>query len=212
MKLYLDTANIDEIREIASWGILDGVTTNPTLMAKEKGDYKKNLKEICGIVQGPVSGEVLSLDAPGMVKEARELSRISEFIVIKIPCSVAGLQATKTLTADGLRVNMTLVFSPNQALLAAKAGATYASPFVGRLDDAGNPGVPVVREILEIYRNYDFKTKVIFASVRHTDHVREAARIGSHIATIPYKVFRQLVQHPLTDVGIDRFLKDWQSR
>jgi len=212
MKLYLDTANIEEIREIAGWGILDGVTTNPSLMAKEKGDYKKILKEICEIVRGPVSGEVISLDAPGMVKEARELSRISEYIVVKIPCTVPGLQATKILTGDGIRVNMTLVFSPNQALLAAKAGATYASPFVGRLDDAGNPGVPVVREILEIYRNYELKTKVIFASVRHADHVREAARIGSHIATIPCKVFRQLIQHPLTDVGIDRFLKDWQSR
>jgi transaldolase len=212
MKLYLDTANIEEIREIAGWGILDGVTTNPSLMAKEKGDYKKILKEICEIVRGPVSGEVISLDAPGMVKEARELNRISEYIVVKIPCTVPGLQATKTLTGDGIRVNMTLVFSPNQALLAAKAGATYASPFVGRLDDAGNPGVPVVREILEIYRNYELKTKVIFASVRHADHVREAARIGSHIATIPCKVFRQLIQHPLTDVGIDRFLKDWQSR
>ena len=212
MKLYLDTANIEEIREIAGWGILDGVTTNPSLMAREKGDYKKILKEICEIVRGPVSGEVISLDAPGMVKEARELSRISEYIVVKIPCTVPGLQATKILTGDGIRVNMTLVFSPNQALLAANAGATYASPFVGRLDDAGNPGVPVVREILEIYRNYELKTKVIFASVRHADHVREAARIGSHIATIPCKVFRQLIQHPLTDVGIDRFLKDWQSR
>jgi len=212
MKLYLDTANIDEIKEIAGWGILDGVTTNPTLMAREKGDYKKILREICEIVKGPVSGEVLSLDEPGMIKEARDLSRISEFVVIKIPCTVAGLQATKILSGDGVRVNMTLVFSPNQALLAAKAGASYVSPFVGRLDDAGNPGVPVVKDILDIYRSYEYKTKVIFASVRHPEHVREAALIGSHIATIPYKVFRQLVQHPLTDAGIDRFLKDWQTR
>jgi len=212
MKLYLDTANIDEIREVAGWGILDGVTTNPTLMAKEKGDYKKILREICAIVKGPVSGEVISLEEPDMVKEARELSRISEFVVIKIPCTIPGLKATKTLSGGGIRVNMTLVFSPNQALLAAKAGAAYVSPFVGRLDDAGNPGVPVVRDILDIYRTYEFKTKVIFASVRHPEHVREAALIGSHIATIPYKVFQQLVRHPLTDAGIERFLKDWQAR
>jgi transaldolase len=212
MKLYLDTANIDEIREIAGWGILDGVTTNPTLMAREKGDYKNILKEICELVKGPVSGEVLNLEAPGMVQEARELSKISEHIVIKIPCTAEGLKATKILANDGIRVNMTLVFSPNQALLAAKAGAAFASPFVGRLDDAGNPGVPVVREIIDIYRLYEFKTKVIFASVRHPDHVRAAALIGSPIATIPYKVFVQLIRHPLTDAGIDRFLIDWKAR
>lgn len=212
MKLYLDTANINEIKEISSWGILDGVTTNPSLMAKEKGDYRAIIKEICAIVKGPVSAEVMSLESAGMIQEGRDLSRISEHIVIKIPCTIAGLMATRVLTGDGIRVNMTLVFSPNQALLAAKAGATYASPFVGRLDDAGNPGVPVVKEIVDIYRIHGFRTQVIFASVRHAEHVRQAALIGSHIATIPHKVFCQLVRHPLTDVGIERFIKDWQNR
>ena len=212
MKLYLDTANINEIREIATWGILDGVTTNPSLMAREKGDYRAILKEICDIVKGPVSAEVLNLESSGMMQEARDLSKISEYIVIKIPCTTQGLVATKALTGDGIRINMTLVFSPNQALLAAKAGATYVSPFVGRLDDAGNPGVPVVKEIIDIYRSYGFKSQIIFASVRHPEHVRQAALIGSHIATIPYKVFTQLIRHPLTDIGIERFMKDWQNR
>ncbi len=212
MKLYLDTANINEIREIAAWGILDGVTTNPSLMAREKGDYRSILKEICDIVKGPVSAEVMNLESSGMMQEARDLSKISEYIVIKIPCTTQGLVATKALTGDGIRINMTLVFSPNQALLAAKAGATYVSPFVGRLDDAGNPGVPVVKEIIDIYRSYGFKSQIIFASVRHPEHVRQAALIGSHIATIPYKVFTQLIRHPLTDIGIERFMKDWQNR
>ncbi len=212
MKLYLDTANINEIREIAAWGILDGVTTNPSLMAREKGDYRAILKEICDIVKGPVSAEVMNLESSGMMQEARDLSKISEYIVIKIPCTTQGLVATKALTGDGIRINMTLVFSPNQALLAAKAGATYVSPFVGRLDDAGNPGVPVVKEIIDIYRSYGFKSQIIFASVRHPEHVRQAALIGSHIATIPYKVFTQLIRHPLTDIGIERFMKDWQNR
>jgi len=212
MKLYLDTANIKEIKEIAAWGILDGVTTNPTLMAREKGDYKKLLKEICDIVKGPVSGEVLSLDQKGMVKEARQLSKISKYIVIKIPCTVEGLKATKILSQEGIRVNMTLVFSPNQALLAAKAGASFISPFLGRLDDIGNPGIEVVQDIMGIFNNYDFSSEIIFASVRHPEHVRQAALVGVHIATLPYRVFVQLVKHPLTDIGIERFLKDWQKR
>ncbi|HEC77802.1 MAG TPA: fructose-6-phosphate aldolase [candidate division WOR-3 bacterium] len=212
MKLYLDTANIKEIKEIAAWGILDGVTTNPTLMAREKGDYKKLLKEICDIVKGPVSGEVLSLDQKGMVKEARQLSKISKYIVIKIPCTVEGLKATKILSQEGIRVNMTLVFSPNQALLAAKSGAAFISPFLGRLDDIGNPGIEVVQDIMGIFNNYDFSSEIIFASVRHPEHVRQAALVGVHIATLPYRVFVQLVKHPLTDIGIERFLKDWQKR
>uniref|UniRef100_A0A7C6EHU8 Probable transaldolase n=1 Tax=candidate division WOR-3 bacterium TaxID=2052148 RepID=A0A7C6EHU8_UNCW3 len=212
MELYLDTANLDEIREIAQWGILDGVTTNPSLMARERGDYKKILKEICDIVKGPVSGEVLGLKVDEMVNEARELSKISEYVVIKIPCTVDGLKATKILSKDGIKVNMTLVFSSNQALLAAKAGASYVSPFVGRLDDIGNPGIEVVNDILTIYRNYNFKTKIIFASVRHPEHVRQAALLGVDICTIPYKVFTQLIRHSLTDVGIKKFLEDWQKR
>lgn len=212
MKLYLDTANVDEIREIVGWGILDGITTNPSLLAKEKGDYRKILKEICVLVKAPVSAEVLSTDPEAIIQEARELSSISEHIVIKIPCTVPGLVTTRQLAGYGIKVNMTLVFSPNQALLAAKAGAAYVSPFVGRLDDAGNPGVQVVSEIMEIYRRFAYPTQVIFASVRHPDHVRQAALIGSHIATIPYKVFKQLIHHPLTDIGIERFAKDWQQR
>lgn len=212
MQLYLDTANLEEIKEIAQWGILDGVTTNPSLMAKEKGDYKKILKEICDIVKGPVSGEVLSLKTEEMVKEAVDLSKISEYVVIKIPCTVDGLKATKLLSKEGIKVNMTLVFSSNQALLAAKAGAAYVSPFVGRLDDIGNPGIDVVNDILTIYRNYNFKTKIIFASVRHPEHVRQAALLGVDICTIPYKVFIQLIRHSLTDVGITKFLEDWQKR
>jgi len=212
MKLYLDTANIEEIREIAGWGVLDGVTTNPSLMAKEKGDYRKILKEICDIVKGPVSGEVISLKNEEMAKEARVLAALSEHVVIKIPCTVDGLKATKTLVKEGIKVNMTLVFSANQALLAARSGATYVSSFVGRLDDIGNPGVLVVKDILAVFKNYGFAAEVIFASVRHPEHVRQAALIGCHIATIPYKVFTQLIRHSLTDTGIDRFLKDWQTR
>ncbi len=212
MKLYLDTANVEQIREIADWGVLDGVTTNPSLMAKEKGDYKKILKEICDIVKGPVSGEVISLEKDGMIKEARDLSKISEHVVVKIPCIVNGLKATKVLAKERIRVNMTLVFSPNQVLLAARAGASFISPFLGRLDDIGNPGMNVVYDGMDILNNYDFNSEMIFASVRHPEHVRQAALAGVHIATIPYKVFKQLIQHPLTDVGIERFLKDWQNR
>ena len=212
MKLYLDTANIDQIREIADWGVLDGVTTNPSLMAKEKGDYKKILKEICDIVKGPVSGEVISLEKDGMIKEARDLSEISKHVVIKIPCTVNGLKATTVLSKQGIRVNMTLVFSPNQVLLAAKAGASFISPFLGRLDDIGNPGINLVYDGMDILNNYDFNSEMIFASVRHPEHVRQAALAGVHIATVPYKIYKQLIKHPLTDVGIERFLRDWQNR
>ncbi|OGC41941.1 fructose-6-phosphate aldolase [candidate division WOR-3 bacterium RBG_13_43_14] len=212
MKLYLDTANIEQIREIAGWGILDGVTTNPSLMAKEKGDYKKILKEICDIVKGPVSGEVLSLEKDSMVEEARELSSISEHVVIKIPCTADGLKATRQLNSENIPVNMTLVFSANQGLLGIKAGARYISSFVGRLDDIGNPGINVVEDLLALINLYRYDTEVIFASIRHPEHVRQAAIIGSHIATIPYNIFIQLIKHPLTDVGIERFLKDWQNK
>ncbi|HEX7320765.1 MAG TPA: fructose-6-phosphate aldolase [bacterium] len=212
MKLFLDTANVEEVREIAGWGILDGVTTNPSLMAKEKGDYRSILKTICDIVKGPVSGEVLSLKSEAMIREAKDIAGLSEYIVVKVPCTVEGLKTTRALEAEGIHVNMTLVFSANQALLAAKAGASYISPFVGRLDDIGNPGIDVVQDILSILETYGLASRVIFASVRHPEHVRQAALCGCHIATIPYKVFNQLVRHALTDTGIERFLKDWQSR
>ncbi len=212
MELYLDTGNIQEIREIASWGILSGVTTNPTLLSKEKGDYREILKEICNIVKGPVSAEVWAKDVEGMVEQAKDLSQISEHIVIKIPCIVEGIKATKRLSSLGIRVNMTLIFSPLQALLAARAGASFASPFVGRLDDRGHQGIKIVEEIVKIYRNYNFSTKIIFASVRHPYHVLQAALMGVDIATIPYKVFVKLIDHPLTDIGLERFLKDWEKR
>ncbi|RKX71346.1 fructose-6-phosphate aldolase [candidate division WOR-3 bacterium] len=212
MDLYLDTASIKEIEEIASWGILDGVTTNPTLMSKEKGDYRKILRRICDIVQGPVSAEVIATDHEGMVVEAKDLAKISEHIVIKIPCTVEGIRATRRLSTDGIRVNMTLVFSLNQALLAAKAGASYISPFVGRLDDRGEEGLRLIEDIVTLIHNYDFPTRIIFASVRHPYHVREAALIGADIATIPYKVFKLLITHPLTDLGLERFLSDWKKR
>ncbi|HIE05706.1 MAG TPA: fructose-6-phosphate aldolase [bacterium (Candidatus Stahlbacteria)] len=212
MDLYLDTASIKEIKEIASWGILDGVTTNPSLISKEKGDYKKILKEICGIVNGPVSAEVIATESAQMISEAKELAGISEHIVVKIPCTIEGIKATKQLTKSGVRVNMTLVFSANQALLAAKAGANYISPFVGRLDDRGEEGLRLIEEIVTIIHNYDFPSQVIFASTRHPYHVREAALIGVDIITIPYKVFKLLITHPLTDIGLERFLKDWQKR
>ncbi|OPX18171.1 fructose-6-phosphate aldolase [candidate division WOR-3 bacterium 4484_100] len=212
MKLYLDTANLQEIKEIAQWGVLDGVTTNPTLISREEGDYRKILKEICDVVKGPVSGEVLSLKSDEMVAEARELSKISEHIVVKIPCTVDGLKATRILSQEGIRVNMTLIFSANQAILAAKAGASFISPFVGRLDDIANPGIEVIKDILEILNNYDFSSQLIFASVRHPEHVRQAAILGTHIVTMPYRVFSLMIKHPLTDIGIERFLNDWKKR
>jgi len=213
MQLYLDTGNIDEIKEIAAWGVLDGVTTNPTLLSREKGrgDYRMLLKEICDVVQGPVSAEVTALDAEGMVRQAQSLSKISEHIVVKIPCIPEGLKAAGVLFEEGIHVNMTLTFSPLQAILAANAGAAYVSPFVGRLDDIGHEGINQVARIREIFDNYGIDTRIIFASTRHPEHVMQAALIGADICTMPAKVFRQMVKHPLTDVGLKRFLDDWEK-
>ena len=211
MKIFLDTANVEQIREAASWGIVDGVTTNPSLIAKEGRDFVEVVKEICAIVDGPISAEVISLDAEGMVKEARELSKIHRNIVIKIPMTVEGLKAVKKLSSEGIRTNVTLVFSANQALLAMKAGATYISPFVGRLDDIGHNGMELVAQILDIIDNYGFATEVIVASVRHPVHVLEAGLMGAHIATVPFPVLEKMVKHPKTDEGIERFLKDWEK-
>ena len=211
MKFFIDTANIEEIKEANSLGILDGVTTNPTLIAREGRDFRGLLKEICSIVDGPVSAEAISLEAEGMIEEARELSRLAPNIVVKIPMIKEGLKATKVLNEEGIKVNMTLIFSSNQALLAAKAGARYVSPFIGRLDDIGHVGMDLVREIVTIFKNYDIKTEVIVASVRHPLHVIEAAKIGAHIATIPFNVIESMAKHPLTDIGIERFLDDWEK-
>ncbi len=211
MKIFLDTANVEQIREAASWGIIDGVTTNPSLIAKEGRDFKEVVREICEIVDGPISAEVISLDADGMVEEARELAKIHKNIVIKIPMTVEGLKAVKRLSAEGIKTNVTLVFSANQALLAMKAGATYVSPFVGRLDDIGHVGMDLVAQVMDIIDNYGFETEVIVASVRHPTHVLEAALLGAHIATVPYAVLEKMVKHPKTDEGIDRFLKDWEK-
>lgn len=209
MKLYLDTANVAEIKELA-W-LVDGVTTNPTLVAREKRPFAEVLREICAIVRGPVSAEITALDTEGIVHEARELAKVAPNVVVKIPITEAGMQAVRTLSKEGVRTNVTLVFSANQALLAAKCGATYVSPFVGRIDDAGGDGMSVVAEILPIYRTYGFQTEVIVASVRHPGHVLQAALLGAHIATVPYEVLKKMFGHPLTDAGIARFLKDWQQ-
>jgi len=211
MKIFLDTANIDEIKEGASWGIVDGVTTNPSLIAKEKRDFKQVVKEICDIVDGPISAEVISEDSEGMISEAKELVKIHKNIVIKIPMTVEGLKAVSKLSKEGIKTNVTLIFSPNQALLAAKAGATYVSPFLGRLDDVGSQGMDLVRTIVEIFLNYDYDTEVIAASIRHPLHVVDAALAGAHIATIPMKVLQQMVKHPLTDKGIESFMNDWKG-
>ena len=211
MKIFIDTANLENIKEIASWGILEGATTNPSLLAKEGQDPKKVLREICELINGPVSAEVVSLDAEGMIKEARELSKIHENIVIKIPFTVEGLKAVKALKEEGIRTNVTLIFTPIQALLAAKAGASFVSPFVGRLDDIQAGGMDMVADIVTIFDNYGFDTEIIVASIRHPMHVLEAATMGAHIATIPPKVIRQMIKHPLTDIGIERFLEDWKK-
>jgi transaldolase len=211
MRIFLDTANIDEIREVARLGILSGVTTNPTLMAKEAGvAYRDRVVEICEVVKGPVSAECVSRDVPGLVEEARAVAAWHEHVAVKIPCDAAGLEATSLLSKEGVRINMTLVFSSNQALLAALAGATYVSPFVGRLDDAGHDGMEVVREAVEVFDRYHLPTQVLAASLRHPRHVVEAARAGAHIATVPYAVLKAMIKHPLTDVGIERFLADAQ--
>jgi len=211
MQIFLDSAIISELREAASWGVIDGVTTNPTLIAKEKQPAGDLLREICSLVSGPVSAEVISLDAQDMVKEARELSKIARNIVIKIPLIKEGLKAVKILASEKIKTNVTLCFSASQALLAAKAGADYISPFIGRLDDISSIGMDIVRQIKTIYQNYGFKTEIIVASVRNPVHVVDAALIGADIATIPFAVIEQLVKHPLTDIGIQRFLDDWKK-
>jgi transaldolase len=211
MKIFLDTGNIEEIREAASLGVLDGVTTNPSLIAKEQGDFREIVREICSIVDGPVSAEVVSIETEGMLKEARDLAKIHSNVVVKIPMLPEGIRAIHQLAKEGIRTNCTLVFSPNQALLAAKAGATMVSPFIGRLDDASTNGMDVIRDISAIFTNYDFDTEILTASVRHPMHVVEAALAGSDIATIPYKVFQQMFKHPLTDIGLERFLADWEK-
>ena len=211
MKLFLDTANIEEIRTAAKWGILDGVTTNPSLVAKEGRRFPDVLREICGIVDGAISAEVVSTRADDMVAEGVELAKIHPNIYVKVPMTPEGLQATKRLRAQGIRVNMTLVFSSLQALLCAKVGATFVSHFIGRLDDQGQTGMDLIREILQIYRNYGFPTEVLVASIRHPIHVKEAALAGAHIATMPFSVMEKLPRHPLTDIGLERFLRDWEK-
>jgi len=212
MKFFIDTANIDEIKEAARMGMADGVTTNPSLIAKEEGVFETIIKQICEVVDGPISAEVISLDTEGMVREARDLAKIHPNIVIKIPMTVDGLKAVSTLAADGIRTNVTLVFSPLQALMAAKAGAAYVSPFVGRLDDLSSDGMELVEQIVEIYSNYAFDTEVIVASIRNPLHVLESALIGADIATIPFKVLDKLAAHPMTDKGIQAFLDDWEKK
>jgi transaldolase len=212
MKFYLDTASVKEIQEAASLGLLDGVTTNPSLVAKEGRVFREVLVEICNIVDGPISAEVVSLEADAMVKEGRELAKIHKNIVVKVPLIAEGLKATKRLAAEGIRVNVTLCFSPTQALLAAKAGAWCVSPFIGRLDDVSSNGMELIRQILTIFKNYDYKTLVLVASVRHPQHVVEAALAGGHICTMPFAIFQQMVKHPLTDIGLKKFLADWESQ
>ncbi len=211
MKFFIDTANLDEIREAASLGILDGVTTNPSLIAKEKADLKKRIVEICEIVNGPVSAEVVSIEADGMVREGQELAKLHKHVVVKVPLIREGLKAVKRLRAEDIRVNVTLCFSAGQALLAAKAGASYISPFLGRLDDIGHVGMDLIYDIVEIYQNYSYPTEVLAASLRSSLHVVEAAKAGADIATLPAKVLDQLFKHPLTDRGLEAFLKDWEK-
>jgi transaldolase len=211
MKLFVDTGNLKDIQALADIGILDGVTTNPSLMAKEHGDYKQILKQICQTVKGPVSAEVVATDTAGMLREGRELAAIDEHIVVKVPFTKDGVKACKTLTQEGKRVNVTLIFSATQAWLAAKAGAAYVSPFVGRLDDIANSGMTVVREIVDIFDNFEFTTEVLVASVRHPIHIVEAARMGADVVTCPPAVIEQAFKHPLTDIGLERFLKDWEK-
>jgi transaldolase len=211
MKIFLDTASLDEIREGAALGVVDGVTTNPSLLAKEKGDPEDILLEICRTVDGPISAEVVATDAEGMLREGRHWAQVHKNIVVKCPCTLDGLKATKVLASEGTRVNMTLIFSSTQALLAAKAGARFVSPFVGRLDDIATEGMDLVRDIVEIFDNYDYECEVLAASLRHPMHVVEAAKCGAHIGTMPMGVFRQLLKHPLTDIGLARFLADWEK-
>lgn len=211
MKLYLDTANMKEIEEGASLGLIDGVTTNPSLVAKEGRSFKEMLLEICHLVNGPISAEVVGTEAAAMIKEGRELAKIHANIVVKVPLILEGLRATKVLAAEGIRVNVTLCFSPTQALLAAKAGAWCVSPFIGRLDDVSSDGMTLIQQIITIYDNYQFETQVLVASVRTPQQVVEAALAGGHICTMPYSIFQQLVKHPLTDMGLKKFLSDWEK-
>lgn len=212
MKFFLDTANLDEIREAVSLGIVDGVTTNPSLVAKEGRSLEEVAVEICGLVDGPVSLEVVSTEAGEMIGEARRLAKIHDNVVVKLPMIREGLKALKVVAQEGIRVNVTLIFSANQALLAAKNGAYIVSPFVGRLDDISSDGMELIADILQIYENYAFTTQILVASVRHPIHVIQAAKMGAHIATMPHKVLEQLLKHPLTDIGLEKFLADWQKR
>jgi transaldolase len=211
MKLFIDSGNIKDIEALAAIGIIDGVTTNPSLLAKEPGDFRQNLKKICDIVKGPVSGEVVATDFPGMIREGRDIAKIDPHMVVKVPLTRDGVRACKALSNDGLRVNVTLVFSAAQALLAAKAGASFVSPFVGRLDDVGTSGMGLIREIVEIFDNYEFATEVLVASCRHPMHIIEAARMGADICTCPATVIEQMFNHPLTNIGLEKFLKDWEK-
>ena len=211
MKLFADTGNLKELEPLASLGILDGVTTNPSLMAKESGDPRQILKQICQLVQGPVSAEVVATDAAGMIREGRELASIDEHIVVKVPFTKDGVKACKTLASEGKRVNVTLIFSPTQAWLAAKVGAAYVSPFVGRLDDVGTTGMNLVREIVDIFDNFEYSTEVLVASVRNPTHVIDAGRMGADVVTCPAAVIEQLFKHPLTDIGLRKFLEDWEK-
>jgi transaldolase len=211
MKLFIDSGNLKEIESLVPLGIIDGITTNPSLLAKEPGDYREILKRICQIVKGPTSAEVVATDAEGMIREGHELAAIDEHIVVKVPFTREGVKACKALSSEGIRVNVTLVFSPAQALLSAKVGATYVSPFVGRLDDIASHGMGLISDIVQIYENYEFTTEILVASARHPMHVVEAARMGADICTCPAKVIEALFNHPLTDIGLERFLKDWEK-
>ena len=211
MKIFIDTGNLKEIEKLVPLGIIDGITTNPSLLAKEKGDYKALLKKICQIVQGPTSAEVVETEAEAMIRQGRDLAKIDPWIVVKVPLTRDGIKACKVLSGDGIKVNVTLCFSPAQALLAAKVGATYISPFVGRLDDVGTPGMELIRDIVQIYENFAFKTEVLVASTRGPMHIIEAARLGADICTCPPAVIDALFNHPLTDIGLKKFLADWEK-
>jgi transaldolase len=211
MKLFVDSGNIKDIETLAALGVIDGVTTNPSLLAKEAGDYRQNLKKICDIVKGPVSGEVVATDFAGMIREGHDIAKIDPHMIVKVPLTRDGIRACKALSGEAIRVNVTLVFSAAQALLAAKAGATFVSPFVGRLDDVGTNGMDLIREIIDIYDNYEFATEVLVASCRHPIHIVEAARMGADICTCPPAVIDQLFNHPLTNIGLEKFLKDWEK-
>lgn len=212
MKFYVDTASLKEIREGASWGAIDGVTTNPSLIAKEGDvDFKEHIRTICGIVDGPVSTEVVSVTADAMISEGRELAKIHPNVMVKIPCTTEGLKAIRALSTEGIKVNTTLIFTAPQAILAAKAGATVVSPFVGRLDDISHDGLELIGQLVRIFENYEFETQILLASARHPLHIVQGAIMGAHIVTMPFKVLEQLTKHPLTDIGLERFLKDWEK-